>query len=417
MFSNKFILNIIADWDIWIFIIQIKTIEKKIWDMINSFLSMKTLSFFEFILFNFFVSNDSESFASYHFKKEHYKILISRYNKIVREFDEINALIQKIIFDVNQFYIKRFNIHFYDIFLILQKKTFSFDYERLMTIEANYHRIRKDSKNQNVKRWLNEWMKMFNNAKIYDFDEVAENKSLRDFLLVVKSIDSKFNSIHTINFLKTIHVSTTMKQMHDLIEKFKHTIRMFEKSKASFKSHFAFFFDDNSISAFIFSFFNVKFKNENNRSSFRRKSVESFQCVCEKKHWFSECFYINSKSRISDWKSDSQIQKKITEALKNKKFKEKVKRVLKKNTEFEKKIKSENDKTSKSENKSDDNTSELKDFFTVISTFFFFRSYEFVFSFSQSHELFFFFRSHELFFFFRFHELFFSFRSYKFRSF
>ena len=65
---------------------------------------------------------------------------------------------------------------------------------------------------------------MFNDAKIYNFDEVAKNRSLRDFLLIVKSIDSKFNSIHTINLLETIHVSTTMKQMHDLIEKFRHTI-------------------------------------------------------------------------------------------------------------------------------------------------------------------------------------------------
>ena len=94
--------------------------------------------------------------------------------------------------------------------------------------------------------------------------------------------------------------------------------------------------------------------------------------------------------------------------MKNKRFKEKVERVLKKNTEFEKKIKSGNDKTSKSENKSDDDISELEDLFTVISTFFSFRSYEFVFSSFQSNELFFFSRSHELFF---------SFRSYELKSF
>ena len=203
-----------------------------------------------------------------------------------------------------------------------------------MIIEANYHKIRKKSKNQDVEKWLNEWMKVFSDAKIYDLDEIAENKSLRDFLLVVKSIDSEFNSIHTINFLKTAHVSTTMKQMHNLIEKFRHTIRMFEKSKANFKSHFAFSLDGNSTSAFTLSSSNVKSKDENNRSSFRRKLVESSQCVCEEKHWFSECFYINSKSRILGWKSDSQVQKKITEVLKNKRFKEKVERVLKKNTEF-----------------------------------------------------------------------------------
>ena len=61
--------------------------------MIDSFLSLKTLSSSEFILFNFFAFNNSESFAAYYFKKEYYKILIFKYDKIIREFDEINALI------------------------------------------------------------------------------------------------------------------------------------------------------------------------------------------------------------------------------------------------------------------------------------------------------------------------------------
>ena len=120
--------------------------------MIDSFLLMKMLSFIEFILSDFSASNDSEFLVSYHLKKKHYKILMSRYDKIVREFDEINALIQKTIFDANQIYVKKFDTHSYDILLTLQKKTFSSDYERLMIIEANYHRIRKESKNQDVEK-------------------------------------------------------------------------------------------------------------------------------------------------------------------------------------------------------------------------------------------------------------------------
>ena len=115
-------------------------------------MSIKTLSSFELILFDFSAFNDSKSFAAYHLEGKHYKILISRYDKIIREFDEINALFQRTIFDVNQFYIKKSDIYSYDILLILQKKMFSSDYECLMTIETNYHKIRKSSKNQNVER-------------------------------------------------------------------------------------------------------------------------------------------------------------------------------------------------------------------------------------------------------------------------
>ena len=125
---------------------------------------------------------------------------------------------------------------------------------------------------------------MFNDAKIYDLDEIAGNRPLRDFLLAVKPIDSGFNSVHTANLLGTAHVSTTVEQMHDLVEKFRHTIRMSGGGKASFKSHSAFSLDDNPTPAPTPSSSNVKPKGEDNRPSFRGKSVEPPQCVCGEKH-------------------------------------------------------------------------------------------------------------------------------------
>ena len=132
--------------------IQTRAVGKGIWGMIDPSLPMKMLPPTEPILPDFPASNDPESLASYHLKKEHYKILVSRYDKIVRGFDEINALIQETISGANQAYVKRSGTHPYDILLTLQKKASPSDYGRLMAIEADYHRIRKGPKNQDVER-------------------------------------------------------------------------------------------------------------------------------------------------------------------------------------------------------------------------------------------------------------------------
>ena len=112
-------------------------------------------------------------------------------------------------------------------------------------------------------------MKVFNDVKTYEIKEITETRSLRIFLLAINSIDSKFNSVHTTNLLNTIYSTTTIEQMLTLIEKFRHIIRMKKENKANFKSHFAFFVDENFTSTYsLFSSFNLRSKEENKRSFF-----------------------------------------------------------------------------------------------------------------------------------------------------
>ena len=74
-------------------------------------------------------------------------------------------------------------------------------------------------------------MKVFNGAKTYKINEIAETRSLRDFLLAINSIDLKFNLIYTTDLLNTVYSTTIIEQMLTLIEKFRHIIRMEKKTK------------------------------------------------------------------------------------------------------------------------------------------------------------------------------------------
>ena len=110
-------------------------------------------------------------------------------------------------------------------------------------------------------------MKIFNDAKTYRIKEVTETKSLKIFLLAINSIDLKFNSIHTTDFLNTVYSTTTIEQIFTLIQKFKYIIRMKKENKSNFQSHFAFFVDKNSISTF--------FSSSNSRSKKKKTFIFS----------------------------------------------------------------------------------------------------------------------------------------------
>ena len=103
-------------------------------------------------------------------------------------------------------------------------------------------------------------------------------------MLAINSIDSEFNSVHTTDFLNAVYSTTIIERMLNMIEKFKHIIRMKKKNQANFRFHFVLFVDKNSTFISFSSFSNVRSKEENKRSFFRKKSIGSFQCVCEKKH-------------------------------------------------------------------------------------------------------------------------------------
>ena len=94
--------------------------------MINSVLSMKTLLFNELISSKFSVAVNNnlinfETLSLYHHQKKHYRMLTYKYDKLVRKFNKINALIQKTISATNPFSIKIIQTYFYNILLTFQK--------------------------------------------------------------------------------------------------------------------------------------------------------------------------------------------------------------------------------------------------------------------------------------------------------
>ena len=173
--------------------------------------------------------------------------------------------------------------------------------------------------------------------------EIQTNRSIRDFLLAVRHIDSSFSGPLLIQMRKT-----TL-NIFEIIENFRHNVRMLDDAKPA-SSHSAFAAYDSKESNKNSNDDSKKdsSKENENKTSFRGKSIEPPECICGKNHWYSKCFYLNKKIRPSGWKADSEIQEKVQKAMKEDDFKAKVERSLKRSNDMKKNSENENNKTNSS---------------------------------------------------------------------
>ena len=131
---------------------------------------------------------------------------------------------------------------------------------------------------------------------------------------------------------------------YTIIDQFKNRMRLKKTKKSTFVLHFAFaIFDLKELDNNSNKDSKKEFSNKN--SFFRRKSIECFECICNKTHWYFKCFYLNKKISFLKWKTNFEIRKKIQKVIKEDDFKAIIKRLLKKNNDIKKKKNSENKKT------------------------------------------------------------------------
>ena len=101
--------------------------------------------------------------------------------------------------------------------------------------------------------------------------------------------------------------------MLDLIEKFRHLIQFHQVAQIDKKIHQIVFFATGTV---------LNTENSdgvptfNDQRPFRFKT-SAHVCICNWKHWIFECYYLRSKIRSIDWKSNTQMQIKVTKTMKN----------------------------------------------------------------------------------------------------
>ena len=117
----------------------------------------------------------------------------------------------------------------------------------------------------------------------------------KDFLHVIEKLTSAFAEMYDA-IIDVIASTTNYKtQLFIVIKKFRHNIRLKEtRKKKALTFNSAFVADKNKKSN---KFRNNKFKSSRN-ISFQDDNKSIFTCICDQKHYYFDCLYLNKTQRF-----------------------------------------------------------------------------------------------------------------------
>ncbi|KAL8732572.1 MAG: hypothetical protein Q9181_003903 [Wetmoreana brouardii] len=186
-------------------------------------------------------------------------------------------------------------------------------YTRLLELEQDYKRLSiGPSTRQNIEAWLDDWIQMYTLGKEYGLAEIVDTKrAYRDFLFAIEEQEPILAQIH---LYKLEDTDDKEELLFKVIERLRYWIQVREIQKPTAEA------DDQSA-----------------------KQQYIPKCLCGRKHWFNDCWYLRQDKRPSNWKPDSTIQKKMEDKMKDDTIRAKVERSIAKN----KRIEARKDKKSK----------------------------------------------------------------------
>ena len=356
MTTKKVILSKPADWDSWIAFVRTRADALDIWEYINPDLEAKPDHLIKQVAPIFTLppegeALDKDAYELHKIKLANHKQLTNEYEKQRKAFSEIVVFIQETISTANATYIEDSGSHPYDILIELKKTLAPTDEARELALETEYRKLCKGPKNQDIKKWLEDWTRTYKKAKQYGIGEISGTRPVRDFLLAVKPLNHPFATYYLMALARK-----DKPEIHNVIEEFRHTIRLeLETKETKGSSHSAFSSDESESAA--------------EKPSFRGKPIPTPRCICTKVEWFSDCYYLNPDKRPAGWKPDPEIQKKVTNALKNEEFKARIDRALKKSKEIDdRKKNSGGEPNSESETHKSNTDKEIDGVFPVIKS-------------------------------------------------
>ncbi|EKG09419.1 Integrase catalytic core, partial [Macrophomina phaseolina MS6] len=238
---------------------------------------------------------------------------INVYDRRQKALAELTTYIQESISTTNLSFITSEEPHPWNILRALQKRLAPTDQARLLELEHQYHQLCKPPRSQNVESWLQQWEKLYTEAKKHNLAEVSDNRPTRDFLLALKPIEPQFVSTYQI---KNLDPATRVTDLYDMIEKF----RQYYRENQSVKSQKT----EGTHSAFP--------------ANFRGKQAKiAPPCPCGMHHWASECWYLNpqAEGRPKNFKPNPETQAKVQEKLQDPKFKEIITKALERNKQIQ----------------------------------------------------------------------------------
>ncbi|KAI8397453.1 hypothetical protein FOFC_20725 [Fusarium oxysporum] len=189
------------------------------------------------------------------------------------------------------------------------------DWAHEQEVLERYYAVLKAPNRSKIDTWITSWQRILTEAQKLDLPDIKNLRPTRQFLQAVSSINPAFTD-YWINKMED-----EARNKPNWQDSFPDGIKISEIFERSHKAKRA------TGSKAVFSTFQNEGPNQSNNGyndgdkGSNRRSKPS--CLCGKKHYYSECYYLSKAARPNGWKPNKDIEHKINQKLEDPVLKEK----------------------------------------------------------------------------------------------
>ena len=268
-----------ANWVVWLFFIRIIIENDKIWNLIDfdkktksDDLSKSQKSFYEKNEINI----DLQVYAVWKARIEIHNKIMTKYERQRKVFKQLIKHIHCTISSDVVVLIANESSHSYNLLRALKLRFAFIDQIKKIQIEMKYHELCKKSENQNLKKWLNEWRKIYITNKTLNVYEIIKKRSIKNFIYSIMNKNKIWTNVHLVFIDEEIKKDS----LFNLIAKFRNHDRMKSNKKLHQSAHSTFSAscrsDQNQL---------ADHDQKSGNASFRDIKQQSQKCLCDEMHW------------------------------------------------------------------------------------------------------------------------------------
>ncbi|SLM36894.1 Ribonuclease H-like domain [Lasallia pustulata] len=324
--NKRVILAKAGDWDMWIATVRIRASNLRVWNLVTPDAEEKPQRLVEperpstTAIHTARAGGNVEAVKSameiYNLDKEVYKIDLADFERQAKALSDLTTFLQDTISAHNITYLKNIEPHPWDILRALKKRLAPSDTTQKYEVIYAYRKMCK---------------------------EVKGNCPMEDFLVAVESKDPHFTSTYMMKL-----EDGEINDIYTLAEQFRHRLRLkaiYQPNKSTTHTAFAAKATNTATASKLDTSKSDASKSEASKSkaSYKDNKKDKPDCLCGRKHFYSECYYFNKTIRPSSWSSNAETQARVDEAMKEPKAKKFVEISLQCTQDFQAKKSNNND--------------------------------------------------------------------------
>lgn len=168
------------------------------------------------------------------------------------------------------------------------------DRAREVELAACYQQLKRiPTRSQQINEWLQNWEKVYKEAKAINLPEIQKERPLYDFLAAVKARDPGFAAYQEGSLTEKIQEKRSLPSLVNLLDMYRQHLRLTQPtSKAA--NHSA---------------FGATYQGEQQEAK-RDETWPQTPCLCGKIHRYRNCYYLIERIRPANWSPDPALEKK-----------------------------------------------------------------------------------------------------------